>query len=1073
MEETLEQLRVVNEKVDLIQSENRFIVKRLAQDEELRKTAESGLHKIGNLLELVIELSEADRRQNDDISELIVTILATNEKISVLNQSIAVLKGGNGTLTLKSAEEIDGECNNVNYQHTTGGASPASVGSVSREGTAERSTSERTTNGSSHDDVSTKETSMDEFDRSDTKVIEANARKNDTMDPCPADDSFVDGLHESKKATKPKGRTECDRSSQQIRDETVSGSESGDSEERTPMTAPRNNRGGATAEEAEACDTTKDSECSFDKDQTLSEIGEGTLQKLRRRRGGADNRLVIMIEEKSQNKERNVKRKSDLPVHPSVESEREQIHTSEANSTDFFTVEEKTRLMLQSRRVSTDEWLAQTRMDTQKHQELRHQQGRGMDFIFILDTSASMEGEGFRQMKGVVTTILNEFERRSVLDMNVAVITFGHQNKYLRYCSNRYYDIKQSLNDIQCGGPSPLGAGLLLSLGTNGAVGISTIGKWHVQPKIVLISDGIVTDHHYPEGPEDMEPSSDKRLHIEELMDLVQKVANKNSIWCVPVGNPDMPILEMISGLTTGGKIMHLHEAKKIGRFPHNVKVAEQLQRMINTKEKVDRAIFQATMSDLLPDLDLTQSDWDDIYEMVISTGDEFRSVEEIQEEEEDAECQERYPNMPPIGTRVRRGPGWKWGDQDSQGPGTVTGHSKDPGWISVMWDSGSGFQYRYGADEMFDIVVCDSPRVLVDQLIAVGCLVTRGPDWEWDDQDGGEGSIGVIYRVNDSAIVHVRWPNGSKSNYRFGFDGKFDIKVCDPFSPEVKRVLQQQTASAGSPSPVTEPTSVPSTKNIAKKIDTNKPSSDRDDTMTLDDMRRTGSSLNIMDMAPPVKHTVWSDFGTSFAVNQSNTMRTSRSLSSLPEITTPAQADRGRSKQDDSKTNRKNTSEPFTEDTASNKGLISDSSTANESESNEGKAELGSNNRDAKPNQGNEEKEKEEPAEWREESVDSVRRNGTQSTTEGHRPETAPHSHSDHSALVMEKMYWQWKDPDGQWITYPPEVQEKLYKNFQKNPKSTVLINQADSLYRVVFSKNKQINTGTKNFTEIRRISQ
>lgn len=39
--------------------------------------------------------------------------------------------------------------------------------------------------------------------------------------------------------------------------------------------------------------------------------------------------------------------------------------------------------------------------------ELKYQQGRGMDFIFILDTSASMEGEGCRQMKDVVTTILN------------------------------------------------------------------------------------------------------------------------------------------------------------------------------------------------------------------------------------------------------------------------------------------------------------------------------------------------------------------------------------------------------------------------------------------------------------------------------------------------------------------------------------------------------------------------------------------------------------------------------------------------------------------------------------------
>lgn len=38
--------------------------------------------------------------------------------------------------------------------------------------------------------------------------------------------------------------------------------------------------------------------------------------------------------------------------------------------------------------------------------------------------------------------------------------------------------------------------------------------------------------------------------------------------------------------------------------------VAEQLHRLINTKEKMDREIFQATMSDILPNRDLTQSDW-------------------------------------------------------------------------------------------------------------------------------------------------------------------------------------------------------------------------------------------------------------------------------------------------------------------------------------------------------------------------------------------------------------------------------------------------------------------------------
>lgn len=46
-------------------------------------------------------------------------------------------------------------------------------------------------------------------------------------------------------------------------------------------------------------------------------------------------------------------------------------------------------------------------------------------------------------------------------------------------------------------------------------------------------------------------------------------------------------------------------------------------------------------------------------------------------------------------------------------------------------------------------------------------------------------------------------------------FSRLLSLYNSDPFSPEVKRVLQQQTASAGGPSPMTEPTNAPSTKNI------------------------------------------------------------------------------------------------------------------------------------------------------------------------------------------------------------------------------------------------------------------
>lgn len=33
--------------------------------------------------------------------------------------------------------------------------------------------------------------------------------------------------------------------------------------------------------------------------------------------------------------------------------------------------------------------------------------------------------------------------------------------------------------------------------------------------------------------------------------------------------------------------------------------------------------------------------------------------------------------NMPPIGTRIRRGPDWRWDNQDLEMPGTVVSHTK------------------------------------------------------------------------------------------------------------------------------------------------------------------------------------------------------------------------------------------------------------------------------------------------------------------------------------------------------------------------------------------------------------
>lgn len=166
---------------------------------------------LGNLLELVLELSEADRRQNDDISELIATILATNEKISVLNQSIAVLKGGNGNLSLKSAEEIVRGRNDVSGQQTTGATSPATKGRMSRDMT-ETTSDMAATGGDSCDDISAKETT----ELVETEADEAKDGKKGAMDPYRAENTLVEDLLESGEATQLKDRTKGDISSQQI-----------------------------------------------------------------------------------------------------------------------------------------------------------------------------------------------------------------------------------------------------------------------------------------------------------------------------------------------------------------------------------------------------------------------------------------------------------------------------------------------------------------------------------------------------------------------------------------------------------------------------------------------------------------------------------------------------------------------------------------------------------------------------------------------------------------------------------------------------------------------------------------
>lgn len=67
------------------------------------------------------------------------------------------------------------------------------------------------------------------------------------------------------------------------------------------------------------------------------------------------------------------------------------------------------------------------------------------------------------------------------------------------------------------------------------------------------------------------------------------------------------------------------------------------------------------------------------------------------------------------------------------------------------------------------------------------GCRVVRGPDWKWANQDGGEGHVGTVVVVGKSGSVSspdktvvVQWDGGTRTNYRCGYQGAFDLCLLD-----------------------------------------------------------------------------------------------------------------------------------------------------------------------------------------------------------------------------------------------------------------------------------------------------
>ncbi|XP_018576502.1 uncharacterized protein LOC108915038 [Anoplophora glabripennis] len=65
--------------------------------------------------------------------------------------------------------------------------------------------------------------------------------------------------------------------------------------------------------------------------------------------------------------------------------------------------------------------------------------------------------------------------------------------------------------------------------------------------------------------------------------------------------------------------------------------------------------------------------------------------------------------------------------------------------------------------------------------MLKLGLRVVRGPDWSWQDEDGGEGYTGTLYHIdNTDKTVIIQWDNGNQTLCKIGQMGTYELRVVD-----------------------------------------------------------------------------------------------------------------------------------------------------------------------------------------------------------------------------------------------------------------------------------------------------
>ncbi|KAJ8302319.1 hypothetical protein KUTeg_021306 [Tegillarca granosa] len=259
---------------------------------------------------------------------------------------------------------------------------------------------------------------------------------------------------------------------------------------------------------------------------------------------------------------------------------------------------------------------------------------------------------------------------------------------------------------------------------------VHNLQSYHIRPRIIVMTDGIITPSVIISGNDNQFIELEDRITIElkRATTTIQKA--RYIIYCIPFG-------------------------------------ASNQIRATNIKQYhcIPGEDWKSIMKQSLGD-DLSEKDFD----FVVSMAELATTVEGPQYKEFDT-------NMLPIGTRVRRGPDWKYGDQDENGVGTIISHSENK-WLWVQWDHGGINIYPYNDSTGYSIVVVDEPRHLSHQKsIDVGICVGLIGNLEMKMADLGT----LVYVFVKKTI----WFRASSHSNTSQSDYTFEKRLLEPQSGE------------------------------------------------------------------------------------------------------------------------------------------------------------------------------------------------------------------------------------------------------------------------------------------------